>query len=496
MTPVAVLLAAAGVFSISLVFVLILRRPIVGLYLTIFATAILTTPELPAVREKVALPELMIVLTWLAMLGRTQGAATGGVPVIAPQRAAVTIGGAFAAVVLISFVVNVVSFPEGFVPSAVETANFVYGFLLFVTVVRMVDDWEKWRGCIVAWVCGAALASAVGVWALIGGAPGWTYDEFTGRISSTLKFENQVPSLLLPIYPAVVLLTVTRSVAPRFRILLALLVVAMTATVFGSGSRTALAMLAICIAGAFYIAAREARFRALSMGLLVLLGAALLTGLALFVAYVLVSQEADYRLGVTPAWQRGVLMLGEWFQGERPLDETRPDQIRLVLERVPDFILFGTGPKLSQLRLQAAEVHNTFAGVLIEAGVIGFCLFMIWTVYVGVMGWQAAAACRQADHRLLALALVVGFVALQVYGMFIFGLRQRNIWLLAGLVMAIPRLNVLTDLKRADAGPDRSADVEAPRKRGPRLARAGPDRVRRKLSPGRVRPAADTSLAP
>src|SRR3712207_2756312 len=79
-----------------------------------------------------------------------------------------------------------------------------------------------------------------------------------------------------------------------------------------------------------------------------------------------------------------------------------------------------------------------------------------WLLYVLYAGWHSAGSCIWPKYRLLMLALLVGFVALLAYGFFMFGLRQRNIWLLTGLLMALPRLNALSQAT-AVRGPSRPA---------------------------------------
>src|SRR5690606_12511195 len=107
-----------------------------------FASGILITPELPAVREKFAATEILMLLTWSAALAwALMGAPLTRGRLQPAQGTALLWGGLFTATAIISFSINnLVTSGAFFVYSAVETANYVYGFLAFATVVLLVDD--------------------------------------------------------------------------------------------------------------------------------------------------------------------------------------------------------------------------------------------------------------------------------------------------------------------------------------------------------------------
>ena len=153
-------------------------RPLRGLCLAIFASAVLLAPRLPVVRDKVGLCEVVMLLTWAAMLYRRPP----GVPLFAEQKTAIWRGALLIGACLCSFGVNAAAGDLSLERSGVETANYVYGFLLFVTTIRLVDSWEKWVACFFAWFWGTALVSAVAVATLAGRGPASARDEFTGRI--------------------------------------------------------------------------------------------------------------------------------------------------------------------------------------------------------------------------------------------------------------------------------------------------------------------------
>lgn len=416
------------------------RRPVRGLYLVFFATSILITPYLPLVREKFTAVEIMIFLTWLAMLSRQSAWQNEDNPLLPFQHMALLLGWFFIAWVALSFFVNILSFSSGLPGSVVETLNYLYGFLMFRTVLLLVDDWEKWTGCLTAWMLGAVVVSLVGVLAVSGHAPAWAYDDFTGRVSSTLRNENQVPSFLLPVFAAAVFMAVKSNQTLLYRLFMVMLVAGMLVTSFGTGSRTAMGMLAICLVGIFSLALKEWPYGAFNRRLLTKQALGIVAGIVFYVMSVLAAYQGDYALGRTPAWQRPVVMLSDWWQGKKMLDETRSQQFDVVAAKFTDNIILGTGPKLAGLRYGVSEIHNTYAGLLFEIGVPGCMLFIVWLMYVLQLGWRAGNSCPDPHYRLLALSLCVGMGALMVYSAFMFGLRQRNIWLLAGLLVALPRV--------------------------------------------------------
>ena len=56
------------------------RQPERGLYLAFFSSGILLSPELPIVREKLTVVEVIMLLTWMAMLSRAGGRRPGWAP--------------------------------------------------------------------------------------------------------------------------------------------------------------------------------------------------------------------------------------------------------------------------------------------------------------------------------------------------------------------------------------------------------------------------------
>jgi hypothetical protein len=307
---------------------------------------------------------------------------------------------------------------------------------MFLTTVVLARDWESWQGCVNWWVAGSVVVVFFGVWATLGGAPAWSYEEFTHRVSSTLRNENQVPSYLLPIFVVMVFLAVRKRTSVKFQVGMWALVAGALLTAIGTGSRTALLMILLAFAGVAYVALRTAGNRSYRITSLVNVSLALVAGMVVYVSVALFEYQGDYALGRTPPWQRPVVMFYDWLTGEAQLDTTRPEQLMSVMENVGDHLLIGTGPKVYGGLFNMAEIHNTYAGVLMQTGVIGLLLFSLWLLH---MLWHTFAHVRRIVdpwRKVLVLSLLVGMATLLLYNMTMFGLRQRTIWLLAGLLVA------------------------------------------------------------
>lgn len=416
-------------------------RPERSLYAAIFATGFLMTPSLPVVREKLAAPEVFMLVTWGLVVLQSRRARA---PVLGIQKRALMCGAAFIAFGVASWMINVVAVPHGFIGSTVEILNYAYGFLVMATVVHLVDRWEILANCLWAWLAAASVVSAIGVLAVFGVAPGWAYDDFTFRVSSTMKFENQLPSFLLPILPTAIILAVSRPQRLRRRLFLIAVALSGIGTIAMTGSRAGLLMVGLFLAGVLWIAASEGnrpRIHATLITATFAMLAAMQIGIS---SYALATYEGDYALGRTPPWQRPTVTLYEWATDRggdlSTIDETRVVQTAFVFDQLAEHAVFGIGPKMVGARFRMEEIHNTYLGVLIEFGLFGTALFLGLIGLVLHTGWRAMIRCHGDLERAIIRALLIGFVLLLFYQFTMFGLRQRNIWILMGLIVALPRV--------------------------------------------------------
>ncbi|MFC4991796.1 O-antigen ligase family protein [Rubritalea tangerina] len=421
------------------VLLVVVRRPHIGLYMAIAATAVLKSPELPIVREKLTAVEFLMVFTWIGIL--ITGIPQKKLPMSREASHNKVLAITFALWVLLCGVAH--NMMTGWIfasSSMLETVNYIYGICIYLTILYMVRDWTTWRNCLWAWVAGAVVAAGVGTMATIARVPVWAIEDFTGRVNSTLRNENQVPSFLLPILPVVVILFAYSNRKLWHRVALLALLGAMLITAVGTGSRTAIGMVILSVGGILGVWLYEGKTRQVKFSLIGSLGMALVVSTVMYFVVALAAFDGNYRLGKTPAWQRPAAMLTNWVTGKNGLDSTRPAQIQASFEHIGSYALLGTGPKLAGKKLHIEEVHNTYVGLMIETGVFGILIFLIWLFHAAWLPFKKLRKEPSGYHRALLLALIAGFVVCLFYQNFCFGLRQRNIWILTGLLAVTPAL--------------------------------------------------------
>jgi O-antigen ligase len=431
----AVLVVGGTVIFLYLLFIVI-KSPIKGLYLSIASCGILITPSLPLVGGKLALPDVFIALTVLgAVVSRTRYSLS------ALQMKAVQLSLLFLLAEVFSLFFSLFRFGGDYVEfSIVETINYIYGIVLFILVVLLIENRSQWESCVKAYIFGVGVVSFVGTVAFLGYAPEWAYDDFTRRISSTLRMSNQVPSYLAGVFLFVIILSSAKRDYLINRAFGAALFVAITITLLGTGSRTAIGLAVAGMAAAvFYVLpgrGQDVLFRQYIIYMPVLM----VILLALWVIPQFVMHDR-YDAGNTEAYLRPFLILAGWESGDLlPTDTTRLRQFEVALLSFAEFPLFGVGPAVFQPFYRINEIHNTYLGVLAEGGVVSFLVFVLWLASVIKIGNKYAWGRSDGWAGVFAWAAAAGFVLMLLYGLVIYGLRQRHFWIMAGLVVSLPVL--------------------------------------------------------
>ncbi|QDV65948.1 O-antigen ligase family protein [Crateriforma conspicua] len=414
------------------------RQPMLFYYGGLFGTAVLKTPELPVVREKVTIVEVCMLLLWLCWPLLAKGRIRS---VMVPQI--LRLGGAFCVVCLTSSLLATLTAPPALQSpkmtaySLLEAINYCYGVAILWTTVNVLDTWQRWIGAIAAWLAGMTLASGVGVAAVVGVAPGWAYEE-TGRINSTLKNENQVPSMILPTLLVAILAAVRIGGGGAARLAMLGVAGAAMLTAIGTGSRTAALMIVLAGVGVYWVVASATQVRQVVQSFILANLAVVLSGLVVFYFWFAWSRyDGEYSLVKTPSWQRPAVLLIEWYSGSRNLDDTRPRQIRNAMEYFWNSPVLGTGPKYGSYYAETGgEVHNTYFSLMLETGFLGLGCFLSLIALAFWEGYRRGRQCPYPWFAMLSQALLVGLLLLCLYNATILGLRQRNIWFLLGMIYA------------------------------------------------------------
>ncbi len=430
----------AGLAACTWAMLVFAREPVRGVYCAFFASAILQTPRLPLVREKLTACEIVMILTWLGMLVHRHRR----FPLLGCQKSAIAAAVLLLTVTIVSYCASLFTASASLTRSGVETANYVYGFLMFLTVLCLVDTWPKWLGCLYAWCCGSALVSLVGIWSMLGGAPAWTRDDFTHRLSSTLRLSNQLPGYCLPLLVLVLVLAACKRFGFAKRAAFVLLAVGSAASIVWSGSRTGFFLLCLCVPVTLLLAFKERRNPQLSIPFSLTLGtAALIAGFALVLS-TFGNPEPTPGTKVAP-YERPIRLLASWMSGEGSLDDNRTDQARLVLRQLPENPLLGVGPANFTVTYNTHEVHNTYLGVLAEEGLLGLAALLGWLGAVTYNGCYGAARFAGDGRQVIVLATLIGFAILLIYGLGMYGLRQRPFWLMSALLVALSSVKQTED---------------------------------------------------
>jgi hypothetical protein len=385
--------------------------------------------------------EFVVVATWISMLATAKQRRSKAAPLTPSQQSALRFAGILVASVLLSLVVNVL---RGTIvslgASAVETTNYVYGFLLMCTIVVLVDDWNAWTTCLRVWCLGTMIVSFVALWATFGNAPDWTKDEFTGRVSSTLRASGQVASYCIPVFAFSLMMAARRHDAPWWRAYHLCVAVGAIISALVSGSRIAFILtFFVSISTLVVLGRRTEKNPSYQPAFFRVSGLAILVGLAYFTVSVWNDKSLHYRAGDTAPHHRPVLMLREWYRGERVLDRGRVNQFQVSLREFPKRALFGAGPANFGRLKRMDEPHNTYLGALVNGGAIAFIALGLMLAAVANCGITSLRRVPSSARRLAIECALLGFASLCLYGMTCFSLRQRPLWIICGLIVALPR---------------------------------------------------------
>ncbi|WP_305818596.1 hypothetical protein [Photobacterium leiognathi] len=160
-----------------------------------------------------------------------------------------------------------------------------------------------------------------------------------------------------------------------------------------------------------------------------------------YVVLALAAFDGHYALGHTPAWQRPVVRLYLTLDEGAVLDSTRENQLSIVNKNFDKAMIIGNGPKLYGGKYRMEEIHNSYVGVYFENRVTrNNNILNINSVMLFTCAFSSLKYTPINSEKILIISVIAGFSLLLFYSGTMYGLRQRNIWLMMGLLISLPSL--------------------------------------------------------
>lgn len=401
----------------------------------IFLSGVLINPMNPDQHIRIVAADLFFLAgVSLFLLGSTSKNGVLRLKLHPNARALVLILGFFLLWAFLSGVVAAYLYDQPVKKFFETIANYSYGAVICIAVAAASADSKAFRLFLNAYALGVVLVSSFSVLAMFGEAPDWVYHG-GGRIKSTSQSVNQLAAFVAPAVPLFLILSLKPSVTRATALLYLTAVGFAAAALAGTGSRTALILtlvsfLLVALAAMLFWSAR--------------------TGLAAFILISCSTAALGFAFMVIAFLEAGSSALPASLQTlARPLDRflnpstleaglgPRYDQIMIVWRDWIDHPFFGVGPgNFKTYAVSEFEVHNTYLGTLIETGVPGLLLLLLFQSVILILALKTALGGGAAERRIEAFALGAAFLIVSLYGLGSFGLRQRPLWILAGLALS------------------------------------------------------------
>jgi O-antigen ligase len=409
------------------------RRAILLLFsLGVFFNGVLLSPELPVVGSKLALSDAFFVpAIFLTLLNFIR---FGPPPIPRLHKLILALFGAMILFSAVSYAFIAVPRAAAPVNGAVTLLTFIYGAALLATTLIAVRSYSDVDQVCFAWIAGTFIVTLLSFYAAFWNAPAWAY---TGsRINSTMRNVNQMQSFLGPAFILATSYVFSRRANGTIKLVMWAAVGLCAFAMMLTGSRSSLGFLFLLFA---VLAIRALISRSLGIGwkfaILSIAGSAVIFGAVLTTA---VWQKGAHAVPEGPLREiaRPVLLLkkmSEEQSGYRILDP-RQEQFLIVKQNWLKSPLFGFGPGAFADRFNYEfEVHNTYLGVLIEQGLAGVLLIL---APFAILSWLLAGrwfAEPDPEQKLLILSILLALAIIFLYGLTVYGLRQRVFWITVGL---------------------------------------------------------------
>lgn len=412
----------------------VLHRPVTGLYLGVALSGVLMAPDLPVVGTRLAIPDVPLFLTLVGLSISFSVSRGMQFPKARSIKLVLSLFAGFLFLSVISLCINGILRNIDILNSVVEVLSYIYGFLVAGAVILLLDDWNKWNRFVLFWLVGVAAVSAISVLAILGLAPDWAHHG-GGRIKSTLRAVNQLPPYVAPAIPMLIgsyMVSQKNTMGAIWIIpLLFSVVVALSVT----GSRIALGMSAFVVVLSIGFCTRYIRrypLTAMSIFLISVSGALVF----LYYVFAIIAMGPE----VLPDTMRALVRPIERTVTAASIDDylgARGQQLEIIMNNWYQGLALGVGPaNFMEVFDHRHSVHSTYLAVYIELGLASLVLLLGGMGLLVVRGYQAGKLLNDSRKSIMLGMAVIAFLALGLYGLVNFGLRQRIFWLILGLVLA------------------------------------------------------------
>jgi len=323
--------------------------------------------------------------------------------------------------------------------SLVEIATYASLGAALVVICSLASNAHRLRRILTAFWWAAAFASLMGAAGAVLLWRGGTENFLVrgGRVTGLFEAPNQGESFMIAVIPFLCATAFRRS-APL-------------GTRLGNGVLAALAVVSVISCGS----RAGVLIAALSVWLMLVL-ASPRAAAACTVVLVLSAGPAwrvveRYHEDLPFAVRRALSFVDADRYDLRDLSHGRANQLDAWRTVFVEHPVFGVG--LDQFRdnvprlvvsAKAQEMHSSYLAVLAETGLVGAVLMftLLATVLVRSLAYlRRARRTGPAEETALAATLFVSYLALLLYGVANYGLRQRYFWFVVALIVSVPWLS-------------------------------------------------------
>ncbi len=422
------------------------RAPIRGVYLIALTLPLIVSPELPLLGRKLAVIDLVIIVTALAWVARQ---------VFMPkERRSIQLDPKLYIPLGLYYIVGLASFVNTLSPlwSGIELLSMIYLGFVFFLITQIVQSEQELKTILKLTILSATVVVLFGLVQMISVNTGLWQSQLLWfhtwtRITSTFNFPNQLPSYLTTITP-LFFFYVTRGKASWACLGCLLLIIGSFIVMLGTSARSSFGL--IVAMGLIYWGwhvITDWRNRGRVPVRHLALGGAII---ALLLAFVFIIRTDTF--GLYTALSK-VTAIGRPLTVVRNFDLQQIDNVRYLMYRVGfqairEHPIVGIGIGSFRFYFERVpggypnEMHSNLLSLMTETGILGFLAFMTFIIVMLWYGKRVSFDLDDARWRHLGALLTIGFITnFFVYGAFLLGLRGRHLWVSMALIVCLKMLS-------------------------------------------------------